>query len=148
MYIMEQKETRHSSKLIKNGCRNTKPRMAIIDTLENANIPLSAEDIYIKLKQDGNAANLSTVYRTLELLVNNGMVLKDKMNDNRARFKLAGDRHSHHLVCTSCHKIVELGLCPLELLEKDIKMATKFNITGHKLELYGLCPECKSGKSD
>lgn len=129
--------------LTKKGCRSTKSRKAIISVLENADVPLSAEDIFFRLKESGTSANLSTVYRNLELLERKGLVDKTILNDSKARFEVTGDGHRHHLICTGCHKMISIDFCPLEFLQKDVGKKTKFDITGHKLELYGICPECK-----
>ncbi|HHW49579.1 MAG TPA: transcriptional repressor [Clostridiaceae bacterium] len=129
--------------LAKKGCKNTKSRKAVLDIMEKADTALSAEDIFIRVKESGNSVNLSTVYRTLELMEKIGLAEKTVMSDGKARYTLSGDGHKHHIICTSCHKTVEINSCPLGTLEKDVMKETSFDITGHKLEIYGLCPECK-----
>lgn len=125
------------------GCKNTKSRKAVIEVLGNAESPISAEDIFLRMKEVGTSANLSTVYRTLDLMESKDLVCKTVMGDGKARYELTGDGHRHHLVCTNCHKSVPIDVCPLEKLEKDVGKKTDFDITGHKLELYGICPKCK-----
>lgn len=129
--------------LTKKGCKNTKSRKAVIDVLNNSKLPVSAEEIFILIKNSGSTANLSTVYRTLELLENMGLINKTIINDGKARYELTGDGHKHHLICTNCHKMVPIDICPIEKLETDVMKKTNYDITGHKLELYGVCPECK-----
>lgn len=129
--------------LTRKGCKNTKSRKIIIDILEKSNIPVSAEDIYLRIKDSGGTANLSTVYRNLELMESKGLVSKTSMSDGKARYELTGDGHKHHVICTNCHKMIPIDLCPIEGLEQDVKKKTSFDITGHKLELYGICPDCK-----
>jgi len=132
--------------LSRQGCKNTRSRKAVIDVLEKAETPLSAEEIFLRIKEAGASVNLSTIYRTLELMESKGLVEKSIMNDSRARYEMTGVGHRHHLICTNCHKMVPLDICPMESLEKDVCSKTKFDITGHKLELYGVCPECKNNK--
>ncbi|HHW00023.1 MAG TPA: transcriptional repressor [Clostridiaceae bacterium] len=127
----------------RQGYRNTKSRAAVVEILENAEIPLSAEDIYLRMKESGRSASLSTVYRILELMENNRLVERTSVNNNKAMFTLVRSGHKHHLICTSCHKMVALGGCPLKGLESDISRETQFDITGHRLEVYGICPECR-----
>ncbi len=134
---------RRTNILTQKGCKNTKSRIAVIDVLEDANTPLSAEDIFMSIKQTGNTTNLSTVYRTLELLETKSLISKNIMGDGRARYTLTGEGHRHHLICTNCHKMIPLDVCPLKSIEKDVCTKTNFEITGHRLELYGVCPECK-----
>jgi Fur family ferric uptake transcriptional regulator len=129
--------------LTQQGCKNTKSRKAVIDVLNSSTTPVSAEDIYMLIKDLGSSANLSTVYRTLELMENKGLISKSIMNDGKARFELTGAGHKHHLICTNCHKMVPIDICPIEKLETDVGKKTNYDITGHKLELYGVCPECK-----
>lgn len=129
--------------LAKIGCKNTKPRKTVIEVLESTNKSLSAEDIFIRIKELGESVNLSTVYRTLELMETKSLVNKTVMGDGKARYELTVDGHRHHLVCTNCHKSVLIDFCPLEKLEKDISEKNNFDITGHRFEIYGLCPECK-----
>jgi Fur family ferric uptake transcriptional regulator len=135
---------RNENILTKKGCKNTKSRRAVLDIMEKADATLSAEDIFILIKQSGKSVNLSTVYRTLELMEKMGLAEKTVMSDGKARYRLTGDGHKHHLICTNCHKTVEIDSCPLGALEKDVMKETSFDITGHKLEIYGLCPECKN----
>jgi len=94
-------------------------------------------------KKTGFVVNLSTVYRTLDLMESKSVVNKIVMMDGKARYELTVDGHRHHLVCTNCHKSVPIDFCPLENMEKDIGMRSDFDITGHKIEIYGICPNCK-----
>jgi len=110
---------------------------------QNAENPLSAEDIFLCIKKQGSSVNLSTVYRTLDLMESKSVVNKIVMMDGKARYELTVDGHRHHLVCTNCHKSVPIDFCPLENMEKDIGMRSDFDITGHKIEIYGICPNCK-----
>lgn len=134
---------KHENILTQQGCRNTKSREAVISVLERSHKPVSAEDIFLEIKKRGATTNLSTVYRTLELMESKGLVSKTLMPDGKARFELTGDEHRHHLICTHCSKMVAIDFCPLQTLQKDVGDKTSFAITGHKLEIYGVCPECK-----
>lgn len=70
------------------GCKNTKSRKVIIEVLEKSDIPLSAEEIFLRVKDSGASTNLSTVYRTLDLMENKGLLEKCVMSDGRARYQL------------------------------------------------------------
>ncbi|AEV69162.1 Fur family transcriptional regulator [Acetivibrio clariflavus] len=128
------------------GCKNTKSRKIIIEVLTKTEVPLSAEEIFLNVKESGSSTNLSTVYRTLDLLESKGMLDKYIMSDGRARYKLALEGHKHHITCINCYKSIPINTCPIESLEKDLVNTTDFNITGHKLEVYGLCPKCRKGE--
>jgi Fur family ferric uptake transcriptional regulator len=131
------------SMLSKKGCKNTKLRKAVIGVLDNANVPMSAEEIFLSIKKTGASINLSTVYRNLELMEKKGLVEKTLINDNKSRFELTKHGHRHHLICTDCNRMVALDICPIENIEQDVKDETDFDITGHQLVFYGICPECK-----
>jgi Fur family ferric uptake transcriptional regulator len=133
--------------LTREGVKNTKHRNAILEILEVADTPLTAEDIFLNLKEKNVAISLSTVYRTLETLTLKGLVIKANiMDDGRARFELNLQEHKHHVVCVSCHKMVPIGDCPFEEFEKMLKEKIDFDVTGHRFEIYGFCKECKSVK--
>jgi len=129
--------------LLKKGCKNTKSRKAVIEVLENAKAPMSAEEIFLSIKESGAPINLSTVYRNLELMEKKGLIEKMIINDSKSRFELTKHGHRHHLICTDCKKMVSLDTCPIEKFERDVIEETNFDITGHQLVLYGICPDCK-----
>lgn len=143
---MHIKEGEEKNLLKIHGCKNTKSRQAVVAYLMKADQPAAAEEIFLALHTGGVSTNLSTIYRTLEMLEAKDLVSKTVMNDGKARYELKGDEHRHHLICTGCRKMVPIDVCPLEALEKQVESTTAFDITGHKLELYGVCPQCKKGK--
>jgi len=139
---MIKKNGKENPPLIK-GFKNTRARQAVIEILKKAESPMTAEDIFLSIREQGYSTNLSTVYRNLELMESRGMVEKTVINDNKSRYELSGNSHRHHIVCTECHKMVPISKCPFKKLESDIEMETEFDITGHHFILYGLCPKCK-----
>ncbi len=128
---------------IPKGYRNTKQRQAILEILENLEIPIPAEDIYMKLKEKGMNISLSTVYRNLEMLMSEGIVVKSHMmNEDKARYGLSDKKH--FLICESCGKILIIDNCPFDVFKKELMEVHQFDITGHSIEVYGICPECKT----
>ena len=139
-----QEEGNYSTILKKEGLKNTKHRNAILEVIENSNQPISAEQIFLELKEKKNTINLSSVYRTLEALVSRDIVIKTNITgDNRATYELNRLEHKHHLICSGCKKMFSIDGCPVEEYEKQLREKTGFDITGHKLEIYGFCKECK-----
>jgi len=127
---------------IPEGYRTTKQRKAILDILENAEIPVTAEDIFLKLKENGIDISLSTIYRNLEMLTKEALVVKSyMMNEDKARFALPDKKN--YLVCEKCGKIVIIDNCPFDKFKEELKEVHGFEITGHCIEVYGICPECK-----
>jgi Fur family ferric uptake transcriptional regulator len=135
------------------GYRITVPRQAILDVLSNTTEHLSAEEIYLKVHKIHPSIGLTTVYRTLELLIKTGIVFKFDFGDGRARYELSenpkGIGHHHHLVCTGCSRIIDYTDFineEIELLkrtEKELSKKYKFKITNHMIQFYGLCEKCK-----
>jgi Fur family ferric uptake transcriptional regulator len=126
------------------GLKNTKNRQLVLGVLREAELPLTAEDIYLCLKEVDATLSLSTVYRILDIFVEKELALKAGVaKDNAAMYELNDSSHKHHLVCLNCKKIQRVYNCPLEDFEKNVAKETDFSITGHRLELYGYCPECQ-----
>lgn len=123
--------------------KNTKQRKIIIDIIEKAPLPLTAEDIFIDIKQTFNSVSLSTVYRNLEMLLSKEIIIKAVYNDNKARYELKRGTHKHRLICKGCNTVVDINDCPLKALEDKLKNETDFDILDHKIEIYGYCPKCK-----
>ena len=134
----------------------TASREAILNILAQSAEHLSAEDIYIKVHAKKPSIGLTTVYRTLELLVNIGMVAKFDFGDGRARFELLQGpkcvKYHHHLVCTGCSRIIEYSdfineeLANLEIIQEKLSKKYDFLITNHLVQYCGLCSKCLAEK--
>ena len=136
--------TDYKEYLKRSGLKNTKNRTAILYILEQKKQPISAEDVFLEMKQRDMSVHLSTVYRTLDALADKDMVIKLNITgDNRALFEYNHMVHKHYLVCLGCKKIITIDRCPLENYEHLLEKETDYTIIGHKLDLYGYCPECK-----
>jgi len=75
-----------------------------------------------------------------------GMVKRFDFGDGAARFELIGendDGHHHHLVCTNCSEVVEIKECFPEKIEKRVAAKNGFKAVTHRLEFFGLCPDCQ-----
>ncbi|MDD4715379.1 MAG: Fur family transcriptional regulator [Oscillospiraceae bacterium] len=129
--------------LKRSGLKKTKQRTAILGILEESQLPMAADQVFIQLKEKGIPANLSTVYRILEALAEKKLVNKlSIVGDNRGLFELNRMAHRHYLVCLGCKKITAIEHCPLEDYEKALEAETSYKIAGHKLDIYGYCPKC------
>jgi Fur family transcriptional regulator, ferric uptake regulator len=127
-----------------HGLKNTKHRNLIFDILKNTEFPLSTESIFLMLKEVDTSICYSTVYRILDMFVSKGLVIKSNIGDeNKAAFELNRLDHRHHLICMGCKKMIALEDCPLDQYEKSLERKTQFDITAHKLEIFGYCPACK-----
>lgn len=128
--------------------KKTKQREEIFKILSEASEPMSAVDIYqclIKFTGDMNYA-ISTVYRALAVFEEKGYVTKSTlMGQDMAYYEWCQGQHKHYAVCLQCHRLIPLKNCPFEHAQID-PAEEDFTITGHKLELYGYCKECKAAK--
>jgi Fur family ferric uptake transcriptional regulator len=123
----------------------TRTRQAVLALLERTRQPLSATQIFERLHQDKVSIDLVTVYRTLHVLKDLGLVVQlDLHQEGLSRYELKeGRKHHHHIRCQICGHIVDLLLCPLKKVTKLIEQQTQFTIDDHTLEFTGLCPECQ-----
>jgi Fur family ferric uptake transcriptional regulator len=138
------------------GYRITEGRKAILEVLtEDPTRHWSAEDIYLRVLETHPAIGLTSIYRTLEILVNMGMVTKFDFGDGRSRYELLegeeSENHHHHLVCTKCNTIINYNDFineEIELLKKTEKgLSEKYNfaIKSHIFQFYGICDKCEEG---
>jgi len=126
------------------GLKNTKSRSAILDILDRSDQPISAEQVFLELKKKKISANLSTVYRALDALASKDLAIKLNIaGDSRNLYEFNRMVHRHYLVCLGCNKIMAIDSCPLVSYEKFLAKETNYLITGHKLDIYGYCPECQ-----
>lgn len=125
------------------GLKVTKPRETILKIIMESTEAIDAESIKNAVAGEDLVINLSTVYRTLDLYHELGLVEKFDMGDNKYHYSMKEYHHDHALTCDLCHKIVHME-CPMTNIEKQIAKETGFSITRHHLELGGLCKDCAS----
>ncbi len=119
--------------------------------LENESSHLSAEDVFMKVKDKYPEIGLATVYRTLELL--NELNVLDKVNfgDGVSRYDLRkeGAQHfHHHLICIHCGSVEEIEEDLLTDVEKIVTRDFNFDIIDHRLTFHGVCKLCKGKEGD
>jgi Fur family ferric uptake transcriptional regulator len=121
----------------------TGPRQAILEVLRHREHPITIKEILAALPQ--GECDLATVYRSMHLLEEMGMVHRFDFGDGTARFELVADKHDHHhhLVCQSCSKVVEVTDCFPADLEQKIARNAGFKRVSHRLEFFGICPDCQ-----
>ena len=131
-------------KLNRSGLRLTHPRRVVMSVLEAASIPLSPQSIYQRSLNAQEEIGLVSVYRTLDLLTELGLVRRVHGHDECQGYVLASPGHHHHVVCRQCEAAVEFtGMEDLSALVDRIQEQTGFTIDEHLLQFYGLCPACQ-----
>ena len=132
----------------KLGERRTEPRRIIarsLASLGRSGNTFSAEDLLRRLQRKSQHIGRATVYRSIEKLVRMKVLDRIEFADGTHLFRLCeSDHHHHHLVCTKCHRVVELDIC----LESDridaIGRQQGFEVDDHSITLFGLCKDCRS----
>lgn len=114
-----------------------------MEILNKTSNPVTVDYIFEELKKVNKTVSISTVYRIMEKLTLNNIVEKSMIMDgSKANYELVNDSHKHYIICVKCNKMTPIDACPLEEMEKHICEKTGFSVTGHKLELYGICSSC------
>jgi len=114
--------------------------------LENEADHLSAEDVYLLVKEKAPEIGLATVYRTLELLTDLKIVHKMNFGDGVTRYDVRSEdaeHHHHHLVCLHCGKVDEIMEDLLGEVEKRVEQEWGFTILDHRLTFHGICHRCR-----
>lgn len=121
----------------------TGPRQAILELLRRQEHPITTREIFAALPK--GECDLATVYRSMHLLEKMGMVQRFDFGDGSTRFELVADNHDHHhhLICRSCARVVEITDCFPPDLEQKIAKQAGFKKISHRLEFFGVCPDCQ-----
>lgn len=120
--------------------KKTKTRELVKTLLEDIKEPLTASEIYDKLRDEN--ITLSSIYRTLETFYNNNIVSKDVTPDGTSKYTIHKEVHKHFLECKKCHKSTELDYCPYTQANKKIRSKNDFVVDEHNLIIYGVCKDC------
>jgi Fur family ferric uptake transcriptional regulator len=124
----------------------TAQRLAIADVVLSSGRHLSAEEVATELNRRGTAAGTATVYRTLDVLVESGLVVERDFGEGFRRFEAARDApHHEHLLCTVCGRVTEFRDERLERMTVLVAEAHGFARQHHRLVIYGVCGECQHG---
>jgi Fur family ferric uptake transcriptional regulator len=137
-----------TNRLRRHARKVTSPRQAILGLLREQTRPRSSRELFETLPV--GECDLATVYRSLHVLERLGLVKRFTLGDRVARFQLVPDGepgHQHHLICTLCACTVSIPDCFPPEFEHRIAQANGFRSMTHRLEFFGVCPDCQ-GASD
>lgn len=130
--------------LKEQGFRITKVRKALVELLVTSKTPTSVQELLPKLAAQDLPVNKTTVYRELDFLLENQVIIELDLLDGAKRYEiLHPNHHHHHLVCTGCGNIecVEMHH-DLDEIEARIATSHQFKVSSHVLEFFGLCSKC------
>ena len=131
--------------LKKNKLKFTSQREIILYTLYNNTDHFTSEDLYMLIKEEYPelSVGIATVYRTLTLLEDNGLVSSISLGTQGKKYEIANKPHHDHIICDTCGKIVEFENEEIEELQHAIAVKSGFKLTNHIMQLYGICAECQ-----
>ena len=123
---------------IERGMRMTEQRRVIARVLSGATVHPDVEELYRRASAQDPHISIATVYRTVRLFEEAGVVERHDFGDGRSRYEEAGDDHHDHLIDTKSGEVIEFYDAEIERLKTEIAERLGFKLIGHKLELYGV----------
>jgi Fur family ferric uptake transcriptional regulator len=122
--------------------RLTTQRQIILEELAKVKTHPTASELYDMVRKRLPRIGLGTVYRNLELMAENGMILKLEVGGTQKRFDATTDTH-YHIRCSSCGKVDDIDTPVLEELVKEAAASSSYQVLGHHVEFSGICPSCQ-----
>ncbi len=132
-----------NAQLSEQGYKLTRQRKAVVEVVARTHTRLSAAEVLTQAQRSCPDLGLTTVYRTLEILEQMGVIRRVHLDDGCEGFAPASAEHGHHLICSRCQKTIEFEDCNMTSLLRRVAEQTGFTIEQHWLELVGLCPKCQ-----
>lgn len=131
--------------LKEHGLKVTPQRRAILTVMQGTKGFISAQELFVEVKNILPGTNFSTIYRNLEALLAREILCSVTPDETGSLFRLREDEgHHHHALCKSCGASIPMD-CPMEEMYRQLR-DKGFTPVGHTLEIYGYCRECKDGK--
>jgi Fur family ferric uptake transcriptional regulator len=132
-----------SDLLSRHGIRPTEQRLLVLRELAREPDDVTAQELWSRLRKGDSTTGLATVYRTLALLSEVGVVDVLSHHGGEQCYRLCGEAHHHHLVCERCHRVVEVEGCDLGGWIDEAAGRHGFVATDHRVEITGLCAACR-----
>jgi len=122
--------------------RRTRNQDQVLEVLTNLEQEISAQDLYMKLRDHQYSMGLATVYRALEALKLDGVIQVRTLPNGESVYRpIQADQH--HLTCLQCGNSIPINECPVHELETELNHHHQFKIFYHTLEFFGLCTQCQ-----
>lgn len=145
---MRSPEIRLNEHIKGSGLRPSTQRNAILSIMEMEKRHYTIEEIYEIARKSDSGIGIATIYRTIRLFCDAGIVREIQLLNGVTRYEVIVDNtHHDHLICADCGKFVEISSEKIEKEQSRIAQSYGFELTNHILILYGICSECSSKKS-
>lgn len=130
--------------LREHGYKVTPQRSAVIEAIAGTHEHMTPSELYLKARRTNPGIGLVTVYRTMELLADIGLICELHSGGNCRSYLLRRPaEHHHHLICSECGQVVDFTGCDLSDIERRLSRDTGFEMESHLLEFLGRCPACQ-----
>lgn len=144
--MTSQLKARYENYLQANQLKSSKIRDVIVEHILQIQGHFTVDNIYQDIYETEPGIGIATVYRTVKLLVEGGILMEHTFGEKKGWFEIVDLKlQPHdHLICTSCGAIIEFNSREFETIKNQVATAHRFNILSHKLEIYGLCSHCQN----
>jgi len=133
--------------LKENNLRSTPERFKILDEVMRGSGHFDADELYTRLRNKGVKVSRATVYNTLDIFVNCGLISKYRFGENHSRYEKAFGRPRHdHLICLSCGDIIEFVNEKVRKLQEEVCEEKKFKPHNSTFQIFGICSRCQKNK--
>ncbi len=129
--------------VLRNKLKSSSRRELILETLSEVGRHVTAEELLRAVRTRDARIGAATVYRTLRVFQDSGIVAERRFEGGATRFELIGDEHHDHLICTHCGTILEFEDPDIERDQQRVADRYGFELRTHRHELYGICSHCK-----
>jgi Fur family ferric uptake transcriptional regulator len=137
-------EKKMAAALRQQGYKLTPQRRAVLNVIALSQNHLTPADIYERVNKEHPNIGLVTIYRTIEILTELGLICEVHAGGNCRNYIVRRpSEHHHHLLCSECGKVIDFTDCNLDELEQRLSEETGFKIESHLLEFSGLCQNCQ-----
>lgn len=124
--------------------RSSSQRSLVHQIVESAHDHPTAQAVFERARKRMPSISLGTVYRNLQLLVEQGMLLERKVGNRPARYEANRYRH-YHIYCLQCGALEDLAVPYQEVLDRRVQKLVRYKLQEHRMEFYGICPQCQAG---